>query len=75
MDIKISREHILLTQINEISQNIVELLRSRGRITIGELEKLTSINRSTLSKNLENLVKNKQIQQNGKGKGTWYSLI
>ena len=75
LDIKISREHILLTQINEISQNIMELLRSRGRITIGELEKLTSINRSTLSKNLENLVKNKQIQQNGRGKGTWYSLI
>ncbi len=75
LEIKISKEHILLSQMNEISQNIIELLRLRGRITIGELEKLTSINRNTIGKNLENLVKNKQIQQNGKGRGTWYSLI
>jgi Fic family protein len=75
LEIKISKEHILLTQMSEISQNIIELLRLRGRITIGELEKLTSVNRNTIGKNLETLVKNKQIQQNGKGRGTWYSLV
>lgn len=75
LEVKISKEHILLTQMSEISQNIIELLRLRGRITIGELEKLTSVNRNTIGKNLETLVKNKQIQQNGKGRGTWYSLI
>ncbi len=58
----------------ETAHTIIALLRSRGRITMGNLEKLTSINRNTLSKNLEILVKNKQIQQNGRGKGTWYSL-
>jgi Fic family protein len=75
LEVKISKEHILLTQMSEISQNIIELLRLRGRITIGELEKLTSANRNTIGKNLETLVKNKQIQQNGKGRGTWYSLV
>jgi Fic family protein len=75
LEVKISKEHILLTQMSEISQNIIELLRLRGRITIGELEKLTSVNRNTIGKNLETLVKNKQIQQNGKGRGTWYSLV
>lgn len=75
LDIKISREQILLTQMPETAHAIMEVLHSRGRITMGELEKLTSINRNTLRKNLENLVKNKQIQQNGQGKGTWYSLI
>ncbi len=40
---------------------------------MGELERLTNANRSTLRKNLENLVRNKHLQQNGVGKGTWYS--
>jgi Fic family protein len=75
LDIKISREQILLTLMPETAHSIMEVLRSRGRITMGGLEQMTSINRNTLRKNLEILVKNKQIQQNGQGKGTWYSLI
>jgi Fic family protein len=74
LEIKVSREHILLTQLPELAQNILEIVQSRGRITMGELELLTSANRNTLRKNLENLVKNKQLRQNGVGKGTWYSL-
>lgn len=64
-----------LTQMPELAQNILEIVRSRGRINMGELELLTNANRSTLRKSLENLVKNKQLQQNGVGKGTWYSLF
>ena len=75
LEVKVSREHILLSQMPETAQIIFDILRSRGKITIGELEKLTSVSRSTLRRNLENLVKNKQIQQNGTGKGTWYALI
>jgi len=75
LEIKVSREHILLTQMPELAQNILEIVRSRGRINMGELELLTNANRSTLRKSLENLVKNKQLQQNGVGKGTWYSLF
>lgn len=74
LEIKVSREHILLTQLPELAQNILEIVRSRGRINMGELELLTNANRNTLRKSLENLVKNKQLQQNGVGKGTWYSL-
>jgi Fic family protein len=74
LEIKIEREHILLTKLPEISQDILELIRSRGRITIGELEQMTTHNRSTLRKHLENLVATNRINQNGVGKGTWYSL-
>jgi Fic family protein len=75
LEIKVNREHILLTQMPETAHIILDLLKSRGRITMGELEMLTSINRNTLRKNIDILVKNKQINQNGQGKGTWYSLI
>lgn len=74
LEIKIEREHILLTKLPEISQDILELIRSRGRITIGDLQQLTTHNRNTLRKHLENLVVTKRIAQHGVGKGTWYSL-
>ncbi len=45
-----------------------------GRVTVGELIVFTQFNRHTLRKHLESLVKTNQIQQNGIGKGTWYTL-
>lgn len=74
LEIKVNREHFLLTQVPELAQHILELVQSRGRITMGELGRLTNANRHTLRKNIENLVQNKHLQQNGVGKGTWYSL-
>jgi Fic family protein len=74
LEIKVSQEHILLSQQPESFRVILDLLRSRGRITVGELEKMTSYSRSNLKKYLEKLVKTQQIKQNGTGKGTWYTL-
>ncbi len=34
----------------------------------------TYANRNTLLKNIQILIQHKQLQQNGTGKGTWYSL-
>lgn len=75
LEIKVSREHMLLTQMPELAQQILEIVKSRGRITMGELERLTNANRNTLRKNIENLVQKKHLQQNGVSKGTWYSLV
>lgn len=72
--VKVEREHILLAHLPEISQNIIELAHSRGRITIGEVQKLFNYNRNTLKKHFENLVNENRIQKNGVGKGTWYTL-
>ena len=66
--------HILLNQQPEHVHAILDLLRSRGRITMGELEKLTTYSRHNLKKSLEKLVKTGQVRQNGMGKGTWYTL-
>jgi Fic family protein len=74
LEIKIKRERLLLTQMPDMSQTILDLIRENGRITVGELVVFTQFNRSTLRKHLESLVKSNQIQQNGIGKGTWYTL-
>ncbi|MBX9782730.1 MAG: Fic family protein [Chitinophagaceae bacterium] len=71
---KIGYETALLTQLPELSKKIIELISLRGRITTGELHNITGMNRNTIKKHLENLVKSNRIQLNGTGKGSWYSL-
>lgn len=70
---KLEQERILLAQLPPLSLRILELLKSRGRITISEVVALTQANRNTVKKHLETLVDAKHIRQNGSGKGTWYS--
>jgi Fic family protein len=72
---KIKRERLLLTQLPDMSQTILDIIRDNGRITIGELVTMTQYNRNTVGKHLESLVRKNQIQKNGVGKGTWYNLM
>jgi Fic family protein len=72
---KIKRERLLLTQLPNMSQTILDIIRDNGRITIGELVTMTQYNRNTVGKHLESLVRKNQIQKNGVGKGTWYNLM
>ena len=74
LQIKIDREKLLLGQLPELSLQILELAKSRGRIKIGEIVTLTTANRNTVKKHLESLVEAKHLQQNGAGRGAWYSL-
>ena len=72
---KIEREKLLLTKLPELAQQILELIRSRGRITIAEIVTLTGGNRNTIKKHLETLVASKHIQKQGTTKGAWYTLF
>jgi Fic family protein len=74
LEIKVEREKLLLGQLPELSLQILELTKSRGRITISNIVTLTGANRNTIKKHLEMLVERKQLVQNGTGKSTWYSL-
>ncbi|MBK9017294.1 MAG: Fic family protein [Saprospiraceae bacterium] len=74
LEVKVRREQILLSQQTQTARFILDLLKERGRLTMGELEKLTNQSRNSLRRHLEKLVQERLIQQNGVGKGTWYSL-
>lgn len=63
-----------MSQLPELSLAILEFVQSRGRITVKDVVSLTNANRNTVKKHLENLGENNYLQQNGVGKGTWYSL-
>lgn len=75
LEVKVSREQILLSQQTQTAQFILDLLKERGRITMGELEKMTNQSRHSLRRQIEKLIQNQLIRQNGKGKSTWYTLF
>jgi Fic family protein len=74
LEVKVEREKILLGQLPELSLHILELVKSRGRITISDIVTLTNANRNTIKKHLETLVDIRQLAQHGTGKGTWYGI-
>ncbi len=65
---------MLLAQMPELSIHILELVKTRGRLTIGEAVTITGANRNTIKKHLEALVEANQIQKQGATKGAWYIL-
>lgn len=74
LEAKVEREKLLLGQLPELSLKILELAKSRGRLTISDAVVLTNANRNTIKKHLENLVNTNQLLKQGTGKGTWYVL-
>lgn len=73
LEVKLGQEKILMKILPPLSLDILELISSHGRLTIGEIETLTKANRNTLKKALSNLVKENYIIRNGTGKGSWYT--
>lgn len=69
---KIERERIILGTLPELSLQILDFIRERGRITIAEVVTLTGANRNTVKKHLAALVEGKHVSQHGTRKGTWY---
>jgi predicted HTH transcriptional regulator len=74
LEVKLEREKLLMGQLLELSLQILELGKSRDRITVRGIVSITNANRNTIKKHLESLVESNYLQQSGIGKGTWYSI-
>ena len=72
---KIASERIVVDALPELSLQIIEAIKDRGRITVREIVKLTGANRNTVKTHLAALVTANHIAQHGTGKGTWYGRI
>ena len=75
LEAKVEQENLLLIQLPELSLQILQLVKSRGRATISDIVTITNANRNTIKKHLETLVRTKHLKKNGVGKGTWYSSL
>ncbi len=70
---KISRERLIADALPEISLQIVDAVKERGRITISEIVSLTGANRNTVKKHLAKLTQARHLTAHGSGKGAWYA--
>jgi Fic family protein len=71
---KIEREKLILSDLPELSVQILDQARQYGRVTIGDMVKLTGGNRNTLKEHFRALVEKNHLTMHGKGRGVWYSL-
>jgi len=71
---KVAREKIVMAALPELSLKIVEFAREHGRVTIGEIIKLTCASRNTLKQHFRALVERGTLNQHGSGRGVWYDL-
>lgn len=79
----IAQKNILAAKIDEIdilqplsalSEQILQIAKDHGRVTVADATKLTLANANTIKKHLANLVKADRLVRHGKGRGTWYSV-
>jgi len=63
-----------MAELPELSLQIVEFAREQGRVTIGEIIKLTGASRNTLKQHFRTLVERGTLNQHGRGRGVWYDL-
>ena len=71
---KIEQERLILGDLPELSVQILELCRHRGRVTVAEAVKVTGANRNTIKDHFKALAHAGHLVQHGAGRGTWYGL-
>jgi len=74
LSVKIEREKIVLQQLPELSVRILDFARDHGRVSAGEILRLTGASRNTLKQQLSQLVERGYLTRHGGGRTTWYTL-
>jgi len=71
---KVEREKIILSHLPELSVQILEQVRAHGRVSMGDMIKLTGVSRNTLKEHFRALTEKNHLIQRGSGRTTWYTL-
>jgi Fic family protein len=71
---KIEREKLAVSSLPEHSVRILDHAREHGRVSIGEMVKLTGVSRNTLKEHFRQLVDKGYLSKQGGGRSTWYVL-
>lgn len=71
---KVKEEQTLRTALPALSRQILELAKTRGEITVKEIEDATGANRNTIKAHLKKLTVERYLMQIGKGRGARYSV-
>lgn len=71
---KIEREKIVLSNLPDLSLRILDHAREHGRVSMGDIIKLTGASRNTLKQQFRQLVEKRHLAKHGGGRTTWYTL-
>lgn len=71
---KVERERLIMAALPELSVRIIDQVHKSGRVTIGDMIRLTGVSRNTLKEHFRRLVSDGYLEQHGERKGTWYGL-
>ena len=71
---KVEREKLVLPTLPELSLRILDHAREHGRVSMGDIIKLTGASRNTLKQQLRQLVDKGYLLRQGGGRTTWYTL-
>ncbi len=71
---KVEREKLVMAVLPELAVQIIDHARQHGRITMGDMIKLTGASRNTLKEYFRRLLEQGHLVKHGTGKGTWYAL-
>jgi Fic family protein len=72
--VKVEREKLLIASLPALSMQILDQARDHGRVTIGDMMRVTGANRNTLKEHFRRLLEHGRLVRHGKGKGSWYAL-
>ncbi|TAN49317.1 MAG: Fic family protein [Methylococcaceae bacterium] len=71
---KVEREKLMVAALPGLALQIVDHARNHGRVTMGDMMRLTGASRNTLKEHFRKLVENGRLMRHGTGKGSWYAL-
>ncbi|MBW2118693.1 MAG: Fic family protein [Deltaproteobacteria bacterium] len=64
----------LITELPPLSQDIIQIAREHGKITVRDVRSITGANRNTIKAHIKELARRGRLKMVGAGKGTWYKL-
>lgn len=71
---KVSRER-LMTSLSALDEQLLQLARQHGRLTLTAAQTLTEANRNTLKLHLRQLVQAGRLKLLGRGRSSWYEAM
>jgi predicted HTH transcriptional regulator len=71
---KVKEEQALRASLPALSRQILELVKTRGEITVKEIEESTGANRNTIKVHVKKLAEQQYLQQLGLGRGARYMI-
>ena len=68
------RERLVIATLPEQAMQILDYVRQHGRVTMGQMVRITGTSRNTLKEHFRSLVERRHLIRHGNGKGSWYAL-